>query len=167
VDLRRGIREEDVGAVAAIVAATGLFSPAEFEIALEVARAGLAGEASGYHFAFADSDFRSVGYCCYGAIPGTRASFDLYWIAVHPDWQGRGVGRMLLAEAERRVAALGGRRLYVETSGRPDYARTRAFYERAGYRCEARLEDFYTPGDAKVIYVKALGPEPRAPAPGP
>jgi hypothetical protein len=47
--------------------------------------------------------------------------------------------------------------VYVETSGRRDYAPTRAFYERAGYRPEARLADFYAPGDDKWIYVKPLG----------
>jgi RimJ/RimL family protein N-acetyltransferase len=35
------------------------------------------------------------------------------------------------------------------------YNRTRRFYERCGYREEATLREFYSPGDDKVIYVKA------------
>ncbi|MGH7286410.1 MAG: hypothetical protein ACREI8_00100, partial [Myxococcota bacterium] len=53
--------------------------------------------------------------------------------------------------------------VYVETSGRRDYEPTRAFYERAGYVAEARLADFYAPGDDKIVYVKALATRP-APA---
>src|SRR5438876_2195714 len=37
-----------------------------------------------------------VGYACYGATPGTDRTYDLYWIAVHPDFQGTGGGTLLL-----------------------------------------------------------------------
>jgi hypothetical protein len=50
----------------------------------------------------------------------------------------------------------GGRHCYVETSGRRDYAPTRAFYKRSGYTAEAWLADFYAPGDDKLIFRKAL-----------
>ncbi len=50
----------------------------------------------------------------------------------------------------------GGSRVYVETSSRPLYEPTRAFYLARGYREEARLPDFYGPGDAKVMYVKVI-----------
>ena len=46
--------------------------------------------------------------------------------------------------------------MYIETSNRPQYASTRAFYERCGYVCEAVLRDFYAPGDDKVIFVRVL-----------
>jgi hypothetical protein len=59
-------------------------------------------------------------------------------------------------EAERRIRDLGGLRVYVDTSGRAQYAPTRAFYERLGYLPAAVLDDFYAPGDPKVIYCKAL-----------
>jgi hypothetical protein len=44
----------------------------------------------------------------------------------------------------------------VETSQRPQYASTRAFYENRGYRNESVLEDFYGPGEARVTYCKVL-----------
>ena len=31
-----------------------------------------------------------VGYVCYGATPGTDRVYDLYWIAMHPAFQGDG-----------------------------------------------------------------------------
>ena len=56
---------------------------------------------------------------------------------------------------ERRLAGAA-RLIVVETAGRPDYARTRAFYEARGYRRTATIPDFYAPGDDLVVYVKAL-----------
>jgi GNAT superfamily N-acetyltransferase len=64
--------------------------------------------------------------------------------------------RMLIEAVERQVAAKGGERIYIDTSGRDQYQPTRAFYERNGFCCEARLKDFYSPGDDRVIYVKSL-----------
>ena len=46
--------------------------------------------------------------------------------------------------------------MYVETAGREQYRPTRAFYEACGYEIAARLDDFYAPGDAKVIYLRVL-----------
>jgi len=143
--------------VRALVAATGRFSREEIAIAVELVAEALAhGAASGYHFVFADAGAELRGYACFGPIPATRASFDLYWIAVDPVHQHAGLGRELLLEVESRVRGLGGSRIYVDTSGRPDYAPSRAFYERAGYRAEASLEDFDAPGDPKVVFVRLL-----------
>jgi ribosomal protein S18 acetylase RimI-like enzyme len=50
----------------------------------------------------------------------------------------------------------GARRVVVETSGRPDYARARRFYEASGYREVGRIADFYADGDSCVFYSKEL-----------
>lgn len=160
---RLAIREdpipEDAAAVEGLVAATGFFSADEVRVARELVEERLAkGLASGYRFLFATDGDRLAGYACFGEVPATRSSFDLYWIAVDPARQRTGLGRSLVAEAERRIALLGGTRVYVDTSGRGQYAPTRAFYERAGYAKAAILEDFFAPGDDKVIYVKVLAP---------
>lgn len=157
MSVRGALRAGDVEAIGKLVAGCGVFSPAEVEIAIEVAAAGLsAGAASGYHFLLCDGPSGLAGYSAFGPIPATAASFDLYWIAVERGAQRAGLGSRLLAASEARAAALGCRRIYVDTSGRADYAPARAFYERCGYRREAVLADFYGPGDAKVIYVKVL-----------
>ena len=124
-------------------------------------------EASHAHFALCDrprgrfgvraSGCELVGYCAWGAVPLTKRSYDLYWIAVAPGRQGLGIGRQLLERAERAVAARGGGGLYIETSSRPAYRRTRRFYRAAGYRQVARLADFYAPGDDKLVFCKTIG----------
>lgn len=50
----------------------------------------------------------------------------------------------------------GGRMLLVETSGLPDFERTRRFYMKCGCEEEARIRDFYTTGDDKVVFRKVL-----------
>ncbi len=155
--LRHSLNDADLAALRHLLDATAMFSSAEIAIALELADAFLRqGDASGYRFTLADLDGAIRGYACFGPTPCTLASHDLYWIAVHPSAQQRGIGRRLLADVEQRIAADGGRRLYVDTSGRDAYVPTRAFYERMGYVRAALLTDFYGPGDAKVIYLKVL-----------
>jgi ribosomal protein S18 acetylase RimI-like enzyme len=150
-------RAADCHAVRALVERTGYFRADEVDIAVELVEERLCrGAASGYEFVFADGDKTLAGYACYGRIPCTTTSFDLYWIAVDPRYQGIGLGRAIVAAVESRIAAAGGQRIYIDTSGKEQYAPTRAFYERLGFRCEARLADFYAPGDDRVIYVKAV-----------
>jgi GNAT superfamily N-acetyltransferase len=99
---------------------------------------------------------RFSGYACFGPIACTMASCDLYWVAVDPRFQRHGIGRLLMAAIESRIADAGGTRIYIDTSGRAQYAPTRAFYERNGFRCDARLNDFYAVGDERLIYAKVF-----------
>jgi GNAT superfamily N-acetyltransferase len=158
-----GLRDEpmegDRAAVRALTAATGFFSHDEIAVAVELVEARLAqGLASGYRFLFADGDEGLDGYVCYGPIALTRSSFDLYWIAVRPDAQRTGLGRRLMEAAESRARELGATAMYVETSSRPQYEPTRAFYRRLAYRLAAELPDFYGPGDGQAIFTKLLSP---------
>jgi ribosomal protein S18 acetylase RimI-like enzyme len=154
---RDELRPSDPAAIRALAEATGFFSAEEVAIAGELAEARFGqGLASGYHFLLAEPEGRLDGYVCFGPIPLTRASFDLYWIVVHPSAQRRGLGRRLMAEAEAAIAGLGGSAVYVDTSTRPQYAPTRAFYRRLGYREAATFPDFYAPGDGKLVLVKRL-----------
>lgn len=154
---RQEAAPEDVARVGRLVEITGFFNAGEVEVARELVEERLhKGDASGYFFLFAEHYGRLVGYACYGPIPCTQSSYDLYWIAVHPDFQGRGLGRQLLRMAERRIQEAEGERIYVDTSQRAQYASTRTFYERCGYRQESVLSDFYAPGDGKVVYCKPV-----------
>ncbi|MCB2183496.1 MAG: GNAT family N-acetyltransferase [Desulfobulbaceae bacterium] len=155
--IREEVEPADVQRVAKLVESTGFFREAEVEVAVELVRDRLEkGEASGYSFLLSDGQDRLAAYSCYGPIACTLTSFDLYWIVVHPDYQGQGMGKGILRLTEQRVAGAGGERLYVDTSQSAQYAGTRAFYERCGYRLESVLADFYGPGDGKVVYCKKL-----------
>jgi D-alanine-D-alanine ligase len=147
----------DPARVRALVEATGMFRAHEIPVAGELVTERLErGLASGYHFLFAEAGGELLGYACFGPIACTESAWDLYWIAVEPGRQGRGLGRRLLDLAERAVAGAGGTRVYIETSHGPAYAATRGFYERCGYALAAVLEDFYAPGDARATYCRVL-----------
>lgn len=155
--LRTNTITEDVNNIRVITSSTGFFSDEEIDIAVELAEERISkGESSGYNFLFLEINGKTVAYSCFGPIPATKFSYDLYWIAVHKDFQNYGLGKLLLTESEKAISKLGGNRIYVETSGRDKYLPTRKFYSACDYKEEAVLKDFYAPGDAKYLYLKVL-----------
>jgi ribosomal protein S18 acetylase RimI-like enzyme len=155
--LRRVSGPKDPARIKEIVSSTGFFRDDEIHVAVELVEEWLAkGEASGYEFLFAEVDGETVAYSCYGLIPCTLHSYDLYWIATHKDFMNKGIGRALLRETEKAIWGSGGIGIYVETSSKDQYAPTRAFYEKNGYILKARYEDFYDRGDDKVVYIKRV-----------
>jgi len=157
VTYRQEIKQSDIAAIKEIVSSSGFFSAAEIEIAIELAQDKLdCGHDSSYRFLFAQKEGAVAGYTCWGFIPATIGSIDLYWIAVHKDSRGSGLGKQLLAETEKLIRQAGGRQIYAETSSRGQYLPTRRFYEVCGYQQGAFLQDFYAPGDGKIIFVKTI-----------
>jgi ribosomal protein S18 acetylase RimI-like enzyme len=142
-----------------IVTSTAFFSDPEVDVAEELISERLAkGEASGYLFVFAESpDGRSLGYACYGPTPCTERTFDLYWIAVHETMRGLGLGKRLLAEVEGRLRNIGGGKLIAETSSRRQYEPTQKFYLSCGFDQEARIRDYYAPGEDILYFTKDIG----------
>ena len=154
---RYEVTPSDVEAIREVTASTDYFHDHEIPVAVELVEERLAkGAASGYEFVLAECEGRVIGYTSFGPIPCTQSSFDWYWLAVRPELQGFGFGKELLRQVEVRAKAMGGTRLYCETSGRPKYASTRAFYERLGFTLCEMLDDYYEPGDGRATYVKPL-----------
>lgn len=157
ITYRQEIEPSDLGVILNIVQGSGFFSTEEVELACELATDRIEqGRQSSYQFLFAEEAGRVVGYTCYGLIPATVGSYDLYWIAVSETMRGQGVGKILLQKTEELILNMGGRRIYAETSSRAQYDPTQRFYERCNYISEAVLKDFYSPGDSKIIYSKTL-----------
>jgi ribosomal protein S18 acetylase RimI-like enzyme len=154
----RWSQPEDRDAILALLVQTAAFRPEEIAVAREVLDAALCEGPKGHYQSYtALAGERAVGWVCIGPTPCTVGTFDLYWIAIDPTSQGRGIGTALIAHAEKIAALRGGRLMVVETSGRASYESARRFYEKVGYEEQARLMDFYAPGDDKVVYVKQLG----------
>lgn len=148
----------DIEAVAALVRETGVFSAEEIAIAAELVEECLAkGEAeSGYSFLFADGPEGLLGYSCFGRIPMTEQAYDLYWIAVRPGSRSSGLAGEILALSEKKARAEGGTQLYAETSGTAKYIPAQRFYLKSGFVLAATFEDFYKPGDSKLVFRKDL-----------
>jgi ribosomal protein S18 acetylase RimI-like enzyme len=152
----------DLVEIASILKRSGFFNEEEQQVGVSLIEEFLEqGEKSLYYFQFAQENGRVLGYTCFGPIPGTKESYDLYWIAVDPDYQKRGIGGMLLLKTEKAIQTSGGKRVYIETSSSNLYIPTRSFYTNHGYQLEAQLKDYYAPSDDKLIYVKVLLSERR------
>jgi hypothetical protein len=59
--------------------------------------------------------------------------------------------------AERAIRRAKGRLTIIETSSTPAYEKTRHFHRAHGYEIVARIPDFYSAGDDKLILQKRLG----------
>lgn len=148
---------QDRQAIIAFTNDTGYFLPNEITVATEVLDEALKAGENGHYQSFTVTvGDEPAGWVCYGPTPCTLGTYDIYWIAVSPRFQGHGLGRALLEHAEAQVRRVQGRVLVLETSGRPLYQSTRGFYLAAGYREVARVPEFYAPGDDRVIYAKYL-----------
>lgn len=152
---RTSVLPADVAEIRRIVMATNAFSGEEIDIAAELAEERIAkGRASGYEFVLATQNGRLAGYACYGKTPGSDQAYDLYWLAVDPDRQRSGLGAQILERAEAGIRSAGGAFSIAETSSTAAYDKARAFYERVGFEKIVEIQDFYRPGDNKVIYRK-------------
>ena len=151
----RELSAADLPHLRQILENTGAFNAAEIACAMELLQIVLdKPDQQDYQVIVAEFEGSPAGYVLYGPVPLTAGTFDLYWIATDPDLHGRGVGRLLMEEMERRLQNAGARLLCLETSSQGNYQRTRRFYEQAGYQEEARIRDFYRPGDDRITYVK-------------
>ncbi len=154
------LRPRDRARLAELLIATGAFNAEEVDVALslfDLEMQHTAGPAlPDYEFVGAFADGQLVGYACFGATPATEGTYDLYWLAVDPAAQGRGVGRTLVRAVEAKLRARGARLLVIETSSRPDYEGTRRFYARSGYTEAARVRDFYAPADDRILLTTRL-----------
>ena len=75
-------------------------------------------------------------------------------IATAPDHQGRGTGRVLLAELVRRATARGVDAVLLEV--RADNDAGRRLYDRAGFEVISVRRRYYQPGDVDALVMRLL-----------
>jgi len=151
------IRRTDREPLHRLLVGTGFFSEDEIAIALELIDVVLdRPEQKDYMIRVCRDGDRVLGYYCVGPTPATESTYDLYWIAVAPAMQGKGIGGALNAHLEELIRSRGGNLVVAETSSRPQYEKTRRFYRSCGYAELARIAGYYRPGDDLVVFGKYL-----------
>lgn len=148
----RAMRAEDLPALRSVIDSTGLFPG---EMVDDMATPFLIGSDSTDRWLTLD-DGEPIGLAYFAPERMTDGTWNLLLIAVHSDRQGQGLGGRLITAVEQALAGDGQRVLLVETSGLPEFERTRAFYDGRGYRREAVIRDFYQAGEDKVVFWKRL-----------
>ena len=136
------------------------FHDSEIEIAMELIDTYINNEEQKDYEIFIDrndDDERVInGYVCIGPRPLTEGTYDLYWIAVNPSVQSKGIGSKLINYVETHLRNKAGRLILIETSGKPSYEKERRFYEKNLYNKFVEIKDFYDIGDSLVVYGKYL-----------
>ncbi len=156
MDRIRPTIREDYDSILDILKRTGNFTAEEIEIADELLNSFFTQSFDSGYWTYTAVNDKIAGYICYGPTPLTDGTYDVYWIAVDPDLQGKGIGSELLTFAEDDISRHKGRLITVYTSSQEKYSLTRSFYLKRGYLEGARIHDYYKPGDDLVIYVKQI-----------
>ena len=164
----REVKKEDREPIVRLIRATKNFSDAEVTIAEELIDICTGQPEQKDYFAYvATSPLPRplprggvgeglAGCLLLGPTPATIGTYDMYWIAVDPEYQGQGIAQELDEYAVGFVKARGGYLLIAETSSQPSYERTRAFYTKQHYEVLAQIKDYYKPDDDLVIFGKRV-----------
>lgn len=87
-------------------------------------------------------------------------SWDITWMAVHPDHHRRRIGRQLIEALKEDAREKGVRLLQVKTLAdqhpSPEYARTRAFYQSLGFLRLEVFPDLWGPENLCLVLVMSL-----------
>jgi GNAT superfamily N-acetyltransferase len=144
--------ETDFDTLIALATASGLFEPDQTEIL-----AGMLRSPNENDVWFTDDDGSGpVGVAYMAPEKMTYGTWNLYWIAVHPDRQRNGRGKAILDHVENWLIGRGERILLVETAGIDEFEYVRNFYAKNGFEAEARIRDFYDSAVDKVVFRKVL-----------
>ena len=150
----------DLDRIKEIAVATDMFTVEEAEFFDEMVQGALDGTLEGHQWLAVETDDGNVvGAAQFAPEPFADRMWNLYFIAVDPPAQGRGLGRAVMAHIEADLKQRGedeARTLVVETSSTDQYSRTRRFYANLGYTKEARIREFYGPEDHKIVFWKSI-----------
>jgi ribosomal protein S18 acetylase RimI-like enzyme len=150
----------DIERIKQIAVAANMFTVEEVAFFDEILSGYLDGSLADHRWLVVDdADGLVAAAAYYAPEPFADRMWNLYFIAAAPESQGQGLGSLLIGDVERDLRARGGevaRVLIVETSSTEQYAATRDFYRGRGYDEEARIRQFYGPGDDKIVFWKSL-----------
>jgi GNAT superfamily N-acetyltransferase len=154
----RPLVEKDRVSLHSMLIKTRSFTSAEIDVAMELIDLVLKDPIQKDYqiHCMVDDQDQAIGYICYGPTPMTQGTFDLYWIAVDPDFQKQGVGSKLIGFLEEWVKTRGGRMILADTSTIPHYEKTQYFYLKNGFQKVARIPDYYYPGNDRVTFCRKL-----------
>jgi ribosomal protein S18 acetylase RimI-like enzyme len=142
----------DAPALLAMLEKSGEFDAQGLDYVQATLDTYLAGESEALWFTADDGEPVGVAYCA--PEPASSGTWNLLMLWTRSDRHRQGHGSALVRQVEDTLRERGVRLLMVETSGRDDFAPARNFYERCGFKQEARVRDFYAQGDDKLIYTK-------------
>lgn len=111
---------------------------------------------AGHHYIGAYAEDELVGYAGIALLAGPpRAEAEVHTIAVHPDWQGNGIGKALLLDLLGHADQVGAT-VFLEV--RTDNVPAIALYERQGFERLGVRRRYYQPSGADAFTMRRLPP---------
>jgi ribosomal protein S18 acetylase RimI-like enzyme len=152
----RPLAPKDKATLLALMIKTRAFTAQEIDVAMELINVAIKDPDQKDYVVrcLVDDQDQPLGYVCYGPAPMTTGTFDLYWIAVDPDYQKQRIGSRLIDYLDEVVKGQGGRMILADTSTIPEYEKTSHFYLRNGFKEVAKIADYYGPGNDRVTFCK-------------
>lgn len=149
----RPTKAADIPLLAKVVDATELFPSEKLS---SMASRFLSDAESNDIWLTCEMNGEAVGFCY--AVPEklTEGTWNMLAIAIDPSSQGKGAGAAIVKQLEKTLRERGNRIIIVDTAGTPEFAQTREFYKKNGYLEEARIRDFWSIGNDKIIFWKRL-----------
>lgn len=146
---------DDIPDLQAVLDATELFPS---DMLPDMFKRSLSGDQSADMWLTCEMGGKVVGFCYAAPEDMAEGAWNMLAIAVLPTEQGNGCGGAIARHLEDALRKSGQRILLADTSGTDAFAQTRNFYRKNGYSEEARIRDFWAPGDDKIVFWKALSP---------
>lgn len=152
----RNAERRDLDVLASLAVDTKMFAPEELEMfrgmMVEYFDGGLDG-----HEWFVDEHDGEVAGAAYVTPDGISQDVaNLLFIGVFASARRGGVANALIERVESARRARNDRLLLVETSSAEQFEPARKFYRKSGYDEEARIRDYFSPGEDKIVFRKAL-----------
>ena len=150
----RKLKKEDRELLKTITYKIDIFNDEEKEVAMELIDDAINTSNTSYIIYVYKEEKNILGYYIVGQRALTDGVYDLYWIVVSPEFQNKGIGKILLKHAENYVLENKGRWILAETSSKKSYDATRNFYFRNNYSILSEIKDFYALGDSLIVFGK-------------
>jgi ribosomal protein S18 acetylase RimI-like enzyme len=154
--LIRDINRDDIPAVVAIAVDSGLFPAEHAGFVEKMMDDYFAGRRDEGHRCVIDVADEPIAIAYYEPALATDRTWYLTMIGVRGGSKGQGRGTALMHHMEDDLRTRRQRLLLVETSSTTAFDRTRTFYKKCGYDEEARVRDYYEPGDDMILFRKML-----------
>ncbi|MFH1878963.1 MAG: GNAT family N-acetyltransferase [Candidatus Omnitrophota bacterium] len=139
-----------------IASGTGVFRDCDLSILDEVAGDCFKNPPE-YTLLSENIDGKKAGFIIFGRTPLTDFAWDIYWVVVDKQFQGRGLGTILIKKAEDHITREQPRAVIrIETSTREEYSSARRLYIKTGYGEVGTIPNFYSANDGITFYSKEI-----------
>jgi len=157
VRLTAGLAPEDVEIILDMAATSGQFSSEALMGAEDMAWDTAYGQGTEMHTFLKATvsepgETRTIGFICFGPIANWPNEYEMYGIAVDPEFRRMGIGTALVTEMKRQVSCVGGRRIFLEASMERASEGARNFCEANEFNQEHRYCKQFIPNQGGVVY---------------